>query len=177
MGTLENKNVYYDILFKRNKKICPCALAVKEFKKVDSHNLYKFKIYEGEKEIHFTYCTPEAASLIDEQSDYSRRSGEKLTDDSFLIRELFDINGLAQVTKKARPVASKTLVARITELPFRFSLKCYRCDFKPQSKKEYDFDFHQNHPRLCGYPNSASIKHYRLKAQGMLWEDKFRSAY
>jgi len=30
---LENKNVYYDIFFNRNKKICPCALAVKESKK------------------------------------------------------------------------------------------------------------------------------------------------
>jgi hypothetical protein len=32
-NTLENKNVYYDIFFNRNKKICPYPLAVKESKK------------------------------------------------------------------------------------------------------------------------------------------------
>ena len=53
----------------------------------------------------------------------------------------------------------------------QISPKCYRCDFKPEFKKEYDFHCHQNPPRLSGYPNSASIRDYRLKAQGMLWED------
>jgi hypothetical protein len=84
-------------------------LQLRNSKKIDNHNLYKFTIYEGEKEQYITYCTPETASLIDEYLDYRRRSGEKLTEDSFLIREEFDINGLEQIRKKARPVASKTV--------------------------------------------------------------------
>jgi hypothetical protein len=69
-------------------------LQLRNLKKIDNHNLYKFTIYEGEKEQYITYCTPETASLIDEYLDYRRRSGEKLTEDSFLIREEFKINGL-----------------------------------------------------------------------------------
>jgi hypothetical protein len=84
-------------------------LQLRNLKKIDNHNLYKFTIYEGDKEQYITYCTPKTASIIDEYLDYRRGSGEKLTDDSFLIQEVFDINGMAQIRMKARPVASKTL--------------------------------------------------------------------
>jgi hypothetical protein len=84
------------------------------------------------------------------------------------MREVFDINGLAQIRKKAQPLTSKHCFTLITELQFRFSPKPYRCDFMPEPKKEYDFHCHQNHRRISGYTNSARIKHYGLKAQGIM---------
>jgi hypothetical protein len=84
-------------------------LKLKHLEKID--NLYKFTIYEGEKEQYFTFCTPECAILIDEYLDYRRRSGEKLTDVSPLIREEFDIDDLEQIKKKARFVNFKIRVS------------------------------------------------------------------
>jgi integrase len=83
------------------------SLKLRHLKKTD--NFYKFTIYEGEKEQYYTFCTPETASLIDEYLDYRRRSGEKLTDDSPLIREEFDINDLEQIKKRSRAISSNTI--------------------------------------------------------------------
>lgn len=41
-------------------------LQLRNLKKIYNHDLYKFTIYEGEKEQYITYCTPGTASLIDE---------------------------------------------------------------------------------------------------------------
>jgi integrase len=85
------------------------TLQLRHLKKNEKDNLYKFTIYEGEKEQYYTFCTPETASLIDEYLDYRARCGEKLTDDSYLIREEFDINDLEQIKKRSRTISSNTI--------------------------------------------------------------------
>ena len=72
-------------------------LRLRNLKKIE--NLYKFTNYEGDREEYDTFCTPECASLIDSYLDYKTRSGEKLTPDSYLIREDFDINDIEQIRK------------------------------------------------------------------------------
>jgi hypothetical protein len=44
-------------------------------------------IYDGE---YFTFCTPEATKAIQEYKQYRERCGEKLNDESPIIREQFD---------------------------------------------------------------------------------------
>jgi integrase len=85
------------------------TLQLRHLKKIEKDNLYKFTIYEGEKEQYYTFCTPETANLIDEYLDYRGRCGEKLTDDSYLIREEFDINDLEQIKKRSRTISSSTI--------------------------------------------------------------------
>lgn len=63
---LENKNVYYDISLTEIRRCVLKPLQLRNLKKIDNHDLYKFTIYEGEKEQYITYRTPETASLIDE---------------------------------------------------------------------------------------------------------------
>ena len=60
-----------------------------------SLNLYKFVIYENTKEEYITFCTPECASMIDAYLDQRRTAGEKITDESYLLRNDFDrrVNG------------------------------------------------------------------------------------
>jgi len=48
--------------------------------------------------------------------------------------------------------------------------KCYRCDFKPDSKQAYDQHCHNKHPGKAGYPNTASIEADGLEFQAMEWE-------
>ena len=67
--------------------------------------IYKFIIYQNTKDEYFTFCSPECASYIDSYLDYRTRSGEKLTKESFLIREQFDVNDIEQVRKQGRPIS------------------------------------------------------------------------
>lgn len=87
------------------------ALQLKQLKKIE--NLYKITIYEGEKEQYYTFCTPECAFFMDEYLDYRTRSGENLTDESYLIRQDFDINDLEQIKKRSRPITDKTMASSI----------------------------------------------------------------
>jgi integrase len=68
------------------------SLQLRHLKKIPEYSgLYRITIYEGTKEEHFTFTTPEAAAAIDVYLDYRVRAGEKLTDNSLLIRKQFDV--------------------------------------------------------------------------------------
>jgi integrase len=68
----------------------------------------KLTIYENAKEEYFSFITPECKKAIDFYLDMRARYGEKLTDNSPLIREAFNIRDIKN--KKARHVATRTLV-------------------------------------------------------------------
>jgi integrase len=51
----------------------------------------KLTIYENTKQEYFTFITPECKKAIDFYIDFRQRYGEKITDNSYLIREQFDI--------------------------------------------------------------------------------------
>jgi len=51
----------------------------------------KITVYENAKEEYFTFITPECKNAIDSYKDMRSRYGEKINDNSFLIREQFDI--------------------------------------------------------------------------------------
>lgn len=69
------------------------------------HNLdnYKLIIYENDKEEYYTFVSPECKSAIDSYLDMRSRYGEKLTDNSPLVREEFNtrqIMGKAKFMKR-----------------------------------------------------------------------------
>jgi integrase len=68
------------------------GLKLKHLSKIVEYQLYKIVIYEGTKEEYYCFTTPEAATAIDTYLNYRTRLGEKLTDNSPLFREQFDIN-------------------------------------------------------------------------------------
>jgi hypothetical protein len=51
----------------------------------------KLTVYEDIKEEYLTFITPEAKKAIDAYLDMRLRYGEKLTDNTYFIREQFDI--------------------------------------------------------------------------------------
>ncbi len=67
-------------------------LRLRHLKKIPQYNLYQFAIYENSKEEYITFCTPECASMIDEYIERRKRAGEKVTQESYLIRNEFDFN-------------------------------------------------------------------------------------
>lgn len=51
----------------------------------------KLTVYENSSEQYFTFITPECKKALDSYLDMRNRCGEKLTNDSFLIRQQFDV--------------------------------------------------------------------------------------
>src|SRR6476620_10476827 len=49
----------------------------------------KLVVYAGDEEEYFTFMTPEAYSSIREWMDYRKSRGEKITGESWLMRDLF----------------------------------------------------------------------------------------
>lgn len=82
-------------------------LKLKSLKKIG--DLYQFIIYEGYDEEYTTFCTPECAAAIDSYLAFRERQGEKLGDESYLIRQEFDITDLEQVKNECKPVSSSTI--------------------------------------------------------------------
>ena len=66
-------------------------LQIKHLKKIDKYNLYKVIIYAGFREEHFSFTTPECAVALDGYLEYRERYGERINNDSPVIREQFDI--------------------------------------------------------------------------------------
>jgi hypothetical protein len=74
-------------------------------------------VYAGEEEEHFTYITPEAYLHLKEWIDYRIESGEKITEDSWVMRDLWDVTtptsrGLITKPKKLKSTGIKRLVER-----------------------------------------------------------------
>jgi len=76
---------------------------------------YQIIAYEKTKEEYFTFMTPECKKAIDDYLDMRSRYGEKLGDNSPLIREEFNIRGI----KKAKHIATKTLQFKLYHLSKR----------------------------------------------------------
>jgi integrase len=72
-------------------------------------NLYQFAIYEGYDEEYITFCTPECAKAIDNYLAFRERQGEHLNEESYLIRQEFDISDLEQVKNGCKPVTVSTI--------------------------------------------------------------------
>lgn len=75
-------------------------LKLRNLEKIDS--VYKITVYEGRNEEYFTFCTPECAYFIESYLQYRTQKGEKLNDDSYLIRNQFDIIDLEQVRNRSK---------------------------------------------------------------------------
>lgn len=79
------------------------SLRLRNIEKIDS--IYRITVYEGSNSEYDTFCTPECASFIDAYLEFRTRNNEKLEKESFLIRDQFDITGLAQVRSRSRGIS------------------------------------------------------------------------
>jgi integrase len=84
-------------------------IRLKHIEKISEHGVYKFRIYPGSSWEYLTFCTPECATAIDFYLDYRTRNGEKLTHESFLISQQFDVSDLSTMRRKNRGFAENSL--------------------------------------------------------------------
>jgi integrase len=59
----------------------------------------KLLVYENDREEYFTFVTPECQKVVDSYLDMRSRYGEKIDNESFLIREQFDLRDPLQAKK------------------------------------------------------------------------------
>lgn len=101
-------------------------LRLRNLEKVESDlypgGIYKITGYEGFNEEYITFTTPECSKAIDQYLNMRERYGEKLTKDSFLIREQFDIRDPFAISKCQKTV-SNTLSNKITDLAIRSGIR------------------------------------------------------
>jgi integrase len=79
----------------------------------------KLSIYENTKEEYFSFITPECKKAIDFYLDFRARYGEKITDNSYLIREQFDIRNPGP----AKPVHPKTIQWNLRALAIKCGIR------------------------------------------------------
>jgi len=87
-------------------------LRYRNLERIDS--IYKITIYEGSNEQYYTFCTPECAYFIDSYLEYRTKNGEKIDNDSYLIRDQFDITDLEQITNKSKGIVVGTIRVMLT---------------------------------------------------------------
>ena len=95
------------------------SLRLRNLEKVESeYDIYKTTVYEGFNEEYITFCTPECSKAIDDYLNMRSKYGEKLTQDSFLIREQFDVRDPFSISR-CRQIKAKTLTKKLIDLAER----------------------------------------------------------
>ena len=80
----------------------------------------KLTVYENSKEEYFSFITPECKKAIDDYIDVRSRYGEKIIDDSFLIREQFNTRIFSA---KPRPIKKITILTKLIDLSVRCGIR------------------------------------------------------
>ena len=91
-------------------------LKLKHVQEIPDKQIYKITVYEKSKEEYYTFCSFECYSIIKSYLDYRTNSGEVLNDESYLIREQFDIDDFEQIRKKSRGITLNGLKTNIQGL-------------------------------------------------------------
>ena len=84
-------------------------LKLKHLEEINERQIYKITVYGKSKEEYYTFCSHECYSIIKSYLEYRKKSGEILDNESYLIREQFDINDFEQNRKKSRKISLSTL--------------------------------------------------------------------
>jgi integrase len=88
-------------------------LKLEELEEIPNEKIYKIIVYRKSKQEYYTFCSHECISVLNTYLDYRKKSGEILDDESYLIREQFDINDFEQIRKKSRKISLSTLEGNI----------------------------------------------------------------
>ena len=79
----------------------------------------KLTIYENDREEHFTFITPECKRAVDNYLDMRSRYEEKSSDDSYLIREQFDLRN----PRPPKQVNANTVEKRLLDMSTRMGMR------------------------------------------------------
>lgn len=125
------------------------TLHVRDIEK--SGEVYKITIYENEEEEYFSFITKEAYDAVQLYLQMRERYGEKLTPDSLLIREQFDIRDPFAIAAP-KPVTTDTISSKIAQLAERAGIR----DKTVLKVGEKSGSFRKSVPRVHGLRKAFS---------------------
>ncbi len=97
------------------------AIPILKIGNLDMNN-NKITVYENAKEEYLTFMTPECKQAIDSYLDMRSRYGEKINDDSFLVREQFDIRNKFAIGR-CRAISRETLQWKLKDIARRSNVR------------------------------------------------------
>ncbi|MDW0221189.1 MAG: hypothetical protein QOG24_09780 [Nitrososphaeraceae archaeon] len=100
-------------------------LKLRNLEKIEDgyNHLYKIVVYEGYRQEYFTFCSRECAKAVNSYLETRCRFGEKITQDSFLIREQYDSRNQFSVRRAQRQIRSRTLSWKLVTLAERCGVR------------------------------------------------------
>ncbi len=127
-------------------------------------NRINTKLVDDDAVTHPDALAGTASSLNVLENLELKRNNDKSAENTHKNRNKTDDSNIEEMTHDY-PDASNCVTASVEYPP-----ECYRCEFKPENKDEYDNHCCKEHPGKSGYPNKASIEAYNLEPQAMDWE-------
>jgi integrase len=94
-------------------------LRVKDLEHIEKYNVYKINVYAKTRQKYFTFCTPEAATCINQYLDWRKRLGEHITEESLLFRSDFNTQRL----DVAKPITTRAISTAIGQLWVNIGMK------------------------------------------------------
>jgi integrase len=70
----------------------------------DHSNGGRVTVYAGTKDKYITFMTPECRKAVNDYLEFRKKSGERINEDSPLIREQFDIDDLGKIRNAVHPL-------------------------------------------------------------------------
>ena len=94
------------------------GLKLRNVEIVPELDIYKITVYENTNDEYTTFCTPECAKAINEYLKMREQYGEKLTQNSYLIREQFDVRDPFKISR-CKEVKANTVTRKLIDLAER----------------------------------------------------------
>jgi integrase len=140
---------------------------------VDMNN-NKITVYENAKEEYFTFMTPECKKAIDSYIDMRSRYGEKINDDSYLIREQYNIRDKMSIAK-CRSISRETLQWKLKDITRRSNVRSKQVPVAHGFRKFFTTQLVKREPKvkaeiremLLGHRIGLASAYYRPTEQEM----------
>lgn len=97
-------------------------------------SICKITVYEGFRDEYVTFTTPECSKAVDEYLSMRSRYGEILDQNSFLVREQFDVRDQFAISK-CQQMKSQTITKKLIDLAERSGLRQKEALQEGSSKK------------------------------------------
>ena len=138
VATLRSKMMIAIFVSTGIRKSAIVDLKLKHLKKIPEYGLYKVTVYDNTKDEYYTFTTTECANMIDEYIEYRKNTGERITSESYLLRDYFDHHLIASVTNPI-PITPKSLSAVFRRI---LLISGVRNKIHPQSQRHDKAEFH-----------------------------------
>jgi integrase len=91
---------------------------------IPAYQIYQIRVYANSKsKRHYTFCTPECRTTIDNYIEWRKQYGENITPKSPLFRGEFDKHDIFAVANKVKPITKDSIKKSIQEVLYASGIR------------------------------------------------------